>query len=674
MTDVTDLYGTEPRLVGDRYELGAGIGYGGMAEVYRGRDIRLGRDVAIKVLRSDLARDPNFLKRFQREAQSAAGLNHPAIVSVYDTGEDIINGTRLPYIVMEFVEGRTLREVLQQEGPFPERRAMEITSDICAALDYSHRLGIIHRDVKPANVMLSPDGSVKVMDFGIAKANNATSSTMTATQAVIGTAQYLSPEQAQGKKVDARSDVYSTGVLFYELLTGEPPFRGDNPVAVAYQHVREIPDPPSRHNPQLSAAADAVTLHALEKEPDDRYASAGEMRDDLERALAGRRVVAQQSGRPTGGASAAATQIARGGYRDDPRTGGYDTYDRYGDTGYQDSGYEAGAYRQSGETRTRGGYAPVGGYTDQFERFPPDDDRYGGSGGAAPPPQRGSNAWKWVLAGLAVVLTFVVVSLVATSLLSNKGGGSGGGSSTDATIPTGLKGQPLTAVKNQLTDLGFTNITSTSQKVTDGTAPDTVIKIAPNEGSKVPLSTAISLTVAAAPDQKPVPDVVGQTASAAQAALTAAGFEVQQQPYSDSTNPPKQKPGRVEKTDPAAGQPWGVGTTVTIFVVSSQVNVGSYIGQSVSSAQAALTQLGLNNTVQQQPSDQAPGTVIDQNPKNATVNRGDTITLVVAAQATSSPTGTPSTGVTPTLPGLPTSGNTGGPGHGGGTATPSPTG
>ncbi|MBL7489902.1 Stk1 family PASTA domain-containing Ser/Thr kinase [Frankia sp. AgB1.9] len=676
MTDVTDLYGTEPRLVGDRYELGAGIGYGGMAEVYRGRDIRLGRDVAIKVLRSDLARDPNFLKRFQREAQSAAGLNHPAIVSVYDTGEDIINGSRLPYIVMEFVEGRTLREVLQQEGPFPERRAMEITSDICAALDYSHRLGIIHRDVKPANVMLSPDGSVKVMDFGIAKANNATSSTMTATQAVIGTAQYLSPEQAQGKKVDARSDVYSTGVLFYELLTGEPPFRGDNPVAVAYQHVREIPDPPSRHNPQLSAAADAVTLHALEKEPDDRYGSAGEMRDDLERALAGRRVVAQQSGRPTAGGAAAATQIARGGYRDDPRTGGYDTYDRYGDTGYQDSGYEAGAYRQSGETRTRGGYAPVGGYTDQFERFPPDDNRYGGSGGAAPPPQRGSNAWKWVLAGLAVVLTFVVVSLVATSLLSNKGGGSGGGgSNSEATIPKGLKGQTQTVVKNQLTDLGFTHFaTPVQKKVTDGTAPDTVLNIDPAEGSKVPLTTTITLTVAIAPDQIQVPgDVVGQTASAARAELEQRGFQVDQQTYSDSNNPPKQKPGRVEKTDPVAGQPAGQGTTVIIYVVSSQVNVGSYIGQSVSSAQAALTQLGLNNTVQQQPSDQAPGTVIDQNPKNATVNRGDTITLVVAAQATSSPTGTPSTGVTPTLPGLPTSGTTG-PGHGGGTATPSPTG
>ena len=312
MSDLTDRYEAEPRLVNGRYELGAGIGYGGMAEVYRGRDVRMGRDVAIKVLRSDLARDPNFLKRFEREARSAAALEHPAIVRVYDTGEGVINGTTLPYIVMEFVEGRTLREVLQREGPIDERRAMEITSDVCAALDYSHSRGIIHRDVKPANVMLTPAGVVKVMDFGIAKASNSTSSTMTGTQAVIGTAQYLSPEQARGSKVDARSDVYSTGVLFYELITGEPPFRGDNPVAVAYQHVREIPDPPSRHNPKLTAAADAITLKALEKEPDDRYSTAGEMRDDLEAAIAGRRTRAQATGaRPLAGpGTMAATQIA----------------------------------------------------------------------------------------------------------------------------------------------------------------------------------------------------------------------------------------------------------------------------------------------------------------------------------------------------------------------------
>jgi len=209
---------TTPRLVGSRYELGELIGYGGMAEVHRGRDIRLGRDVAIKLLRADLARDPSFLHRFRREAQAAAGLNHPSIVSVYDTGEDIgPDGTPQPYIVMEYIEGRTLRDVLKTEGHLPDRRAMEITADVCGALDFSHRSGIVHRDIKPANVMITLAGAVKVMDFGIARAVADNAATVTQTAHVIGTAQYLSPEQARGESVDARSDVYSTGCLLYEL-------------------------------------------------------------------------------------------------------------------------------------------------------------------------------------------------------------------------------------------------------------------------------------------------------------------------------------------------------------------------------------------------------------------------------------------------------------------------
>ncbi|ONH30589.1 serine/threonine protein kinase [Pseudofrankia asymbiotica] len=666
------MYGTEPRLVGGRYELGAGIGYGGMAEVYRGRDIRLGRDVAVKVLRSDLARDPNFLKRFQREAQSAAGLNHPAIVSTYDTGEDVINGVHLPYIVMEFIEGRTLREVLQQEGPFPERRAMEITSDICAALDYSHRLGIIHRDVKPANVMLSPDGSIKVMDFGIAKANNATSSTMTATQAVIGTAQYLSPEQARGAKVDARSDVYSTGVLLYELITGEPPFRGDNPVAVAYQHVRELPDPPSRRNPQLSATADAVTLKALEKEPDDRYATAGEMRDDLERAIAGRRVFAQlPSPRPTaggvGGASAAATQLAPGGYGDDYRGGTTGGGSRYGDTGYRDTGYRQTGYRDTGYDDQTGPY-PTGGYDDgydddqhtrignyggryddEFDRAgaPGTPDRYGTGGGpAAPGPQRGSNAWKWVLAGLAVVLTFVVVSLVATSLVGNDKGDDGDTASTgQATIPQGLKGQAQTVVEDRLKALEFTNITIEEVKTAD--APKDVerpvIDVDPAEGSKIDKTAKITLTVAILPDAKVIPNVTGMSKNDAVGTLTDAGFKPD---VEDFVGQATHNPGTVEKTDPAGGQSASPGSKITVWVVSSKVNVGSYIGQPVATAQAELDKLGLKYTVSERAlADQPQGTVLDQNPKNVAVNRGDTISLVVAGQP--APTETPSPTVKP---------------------------
>ena len=272
-----------PTVLGGRYELGPRIGSGGMADVFRGTDVRLGRDVAVKVLRADLARDPSFQARFRREAQAAASLNASTIVPVFDTGTD---DSGVPYIVMEFVDGRTLREVLTEEGRLLPQRALEVTADVCAALQAAHAAGIVHRDIKPGNVMLNRAGDVKVMDFGIARAA-ADSSAMTQTAAVIGTAAYLSPEQARGEHVDARSDLYSTGCLLYELITGGPPFTGDSPVAVAYQHVREDPTPPSAYDETLSTEVDAVVLKAMAKNPANRYQSAGEMRDDLLRAAAG---------------------------------------------------------------------------------------------------------------------------------------------------------------------------------------------------------------------------------------------------------------------------------------------------------------------------------------------------------------------------------------------------
>ncbi|MBA3490247.1 MAG: Stk1 family PASTA domain-containing Ser/Thr kinase, partial [Longispora sp.] len=284
---------TAQRLLGGRYQVGELLGYGGMAEVHRGRDLRLGRDVAIKMLRTDLARDAMFQARFRREAQNAASLNHPAIVAVYDTGEERgANDESLPYIVMEFVNGRTLKELLNAEGRLQPRRAMEIVADICAALEFSHRHQIIHRDIKPGNVMLTQAGQVKVMDFGIARALSGNTSTMTQTSAVIGTAQYLSPEQARGEAVDARSDVYATGCVLYELLTGQPPFTGDNPVSVAYQHVREAPRAPSESARDVGEDVDAIVLKALAKNAANRYQSAGEMRADLLRAASGRPVLA----------------------------------------------------------------------------------------------------------------------------------------------------------------------------------------------------------------------------------------------------------------------------------------------------------------------------------------------------------------------------------------------
>ncbi len=286
---------TEPHRIGGRYEVGELLGRGGMAEVRKGTDVRLGRTVAIKRLRTDLASDATFQARFRREAQSAASLNHPSIVSVYDTGEEMsTDGSNVaqPYIVMEYVAGRTLRDIIREGRKILPERALEITSGVLGALDYSHRAGIIHRDIKPGNVMLTPSGDVKVMDFGIARAVSDASSAMTQTSAVVGTAQYLSPEQARGETVDSRSDVYSTGCLLYELLTGRPPFVGDSPVSVAYQHVREQAQPPSSLDEELSPELDAIVMKSLAKNVGDRYASAAAMKADIDRHLAGRPVEA----------------------------------------------------------------------------------------------------------------------------------------------------------------------------------------------------------------------------------------------------------------------------------------------------------------------------------------------------------------------------------------------
>ena len=286
---------TQAHRIGDRYEVGELLGRGGMAEVRKGTDVRLGRTVAIKRLRTDLASDTTFQARFRREAQSAASLNNTRIVSVYDTGEETAtdgSDVAQPYIVMEYVAGRTLREILNEGRKILPERALEITSQVLEALDYSHRAGIIHRDIKPGNVMLTPVGDVKVMDFGIARAVSDASSTMTQTAAVVGTAQYLSPEQARGETVDSRSDVYSTGCLLYELLTGRPPFVGDSPVAVAYQHVREVAPPPSSLDEDLTPQIDAIVMKALAKSVSDRYPSAAAMRADIERHLDGRPVQA----------------------------------------------------------------------------------------------------------------------------------------------------------------------------------------------------------------------------------------------------------------------------------------------------------------------------------------------------------------------------------------------
>jgi serine/threonine-protein kinase len=285
-------------LLADRYKLGDRLGRGGMAEVRRGFDLRLERTVAVKCLKVELAADPSFQERFRREAHAAASLNHPGIAAVYDTGQQVdeTTGVSVPFLVMELVDGPTLRDVLREEGPLPATRALELTRVVLGGLGHSHAAGIVHRDIKPSNIMLTPKGEAKVMDFGIARAAAETTSDLTGTATVIGTAHYLSPEQARGERVDQRSDLYSTGCLLYELLLGRPPFVGDSSVSVAYQHVREMAVPPSEVDPTLSPDIDAVVARALAKDPADRYQSAEEMAADISRVLAG---LPAQAGQPS---------------------------------------------------------------------------------------------------------------------------------------------------------------------------------------------------------------------------------------------------------------------------------------------------------------------------------------------------------------------------------------
>lgn len=285
---VTEGVASDLRLLASRYQLGDLIGRGGMADVHLGTDTRLGRRVAIKLLKPSLASDPAFRTRFRREAQDAAKMAHPTIVRIFDAGEETVADfegveRHIPYIIMEFVEGRLLKDVLD-DGPLPADQAVKIIDQVLVALEYSHRAGVIHRDIKPGNIMVTPTGGAKVMDFGIARAVSESSATIAETSAIVGTAQYFSPEQARGESVDARTDLYSTGVVLFELLTGRAPFRGINPVAVAYQHVNQSPATPSTLNAKVSPALDAVVLRALSKDRSTRFQTASEFREEVEAA------------------------------------------------------------------------------------------------------------------------------------------------------------------------------------------------------------------------------------------------------------------------------------------------------------------------------------------------------------------------------------------------------
>ncbi|WP_420311285.1 Stk1 family PASTA domain-containing Ser/Thr kinase [Streptomyces sp. YS-B37] len=529
----------EPRRLGGRYELGQVLGRGGMAEVYLAHDTRLGRTVAVKTLRVDLARDPSFQARFRREAQSAASLNHPAIVAVYDTGEDYVDGVSIPYIVMEYVDGSTLRELLHSGRKLLPERTLEMTIGILQALEYSHRSGIVHRDIKPANVMLTRTGQVKVMDFGIARAMGDSGMTMTQTSAVIGTAQYLSPEQAKGEQVDARSDLYSTGCLLYELLTVRPPFVGDSPVAVAYQHVREEPQPPSVFDPEITPEMDAIVLKALVKDPNYRYQSADEMRMDIEACLDGQPV----------GATAALGSVGYGGYGDDHATTALRS--------------DAGA-------------------TTMLPPMNPDD---GGFGYDDRPDRRRQQKKKTNTSTILLVVAAVLVLVGA--ILIGKWAFSGNDSSNDNVSTPNFIGQTKDAADTMASNIGLK--LSYTSKTCENQVKGKICTQDPDPTTSVKKDSTVNLVVSTGAPKVVVPSVVGQNVDDATSTLEGDKYKFVVKTKQKVSG---EDPGTVLEQDPALGAEVQKGTTITLTVAKAQAKstVPDVSGKSCDDAKAQMQQ------------------------------------------------------------------------------------
>jgi eukaryotic-like serine/threonine-protein kinase len=578
-----------PRVLAGRYEVGELVGRGGMAEVHIGHDTRLGRTVAIKVLRSDLARDPSFLTRFRREAQSAAALNHPAVVAVYDTGEDIHQNAagedvHVPFIVMEYVEGHTVRDILTDGAAVPIEEAVEITVGVLSALEYSHHAGIVHRDIKPANVMITPTGAVKVMDFGIARAMADSASTMTATHAVIGTAQYLSPEQARGEQVDTRSDLYSTGCMLFELLTGRPPFQGDSPVAVAYQHVGQEPQRPSEVATDVPDVLDRITLKALTKDRDHRYSTAAEFRRDLEAAMRGGQISA-----PMVGAMMGATQVA-------------------GPPAYGATQVMTPAQGSWGPaTAQQSPVTPGGGYPGQPTR------------GQREPEQK-SRALMWWLLGIALAAVAAIVIAMAMNNQTQ--------TPTAVPVPPIAKGLTAEEARTQIEAAGL-QFERAIDKDSDLEEGRTTGKTDPAAGTEVAPNATVTVYVAGAPGQVTIPDLKGLTEDAARAELEKLNLQVG---GTDTENSPDVDQGMVTKSEPGAGKSAQEGSEVALYLSTGNTTIPNVIGQSKDAAEQQLGNLGLG-TIQwdeEETDEVAEGTVARTDPEAGDVPQGTSITVYIA--------------------------------------------
>jgi len=617
----------QARLLGGRYEVGELVGRGGMAEVHRGVDLRLKRPVAIKLFRRDLARDASFLTRFRREAQSSAGLNHASIVAVYDSGEDkgVDSHGRphnVPFIVMEYVEGKTLREVLNQRGKLTSNEAARITEGVLDALAYSHRMGIVHRDIKPANVMIGADNSVKVMDFGIARAIADTNATMTQTQAVIGTAQYLSPEQAQGQNVDARSDLYSTGCMLYELLTGRPPFQGDSPVAIAYQHVGQPPAPPSTVEESVGPDMDAVVLHALNKDRAARYQSAADFRADLQAVRLGRPISDAARGTAAGAAAAGATATEVIGRLGSEPTEVYAAQPRQGSGS---GGAGAGAVGAGAGGPGGGGSGAATGDTSSFPAVREGRDRQ--------PDRRGT----WAILTIAGLIALALLGWGLNSYLDNQAQ-----ETAMVTVPS-VTGEPRATAQAKITRAGLTPEVTTENSKT--VPADHVISQDPEGAVRVAKGRTVKLVVSAGPEAVTIPDLVGKTEAEARQVLGDLGLTVGEVTPENDTKKPK---GQVVSSSPASGDAVAPGTAVALKLSSGQVTVPDLVGKTQNEAFTLLTEAGLTpKSAYKQTADAAEGTVLEQDKKAGDVVDAASVVLITIAQA-SPPTPTPSASATPT--------------------------
>ena len=610
------------RMIADRYEVGALIGRGGMADVYEGIDTRLGRKIAIKVLKADLVADPSFEVKFRQEAQNSARMTHPTIVRVYDTGEEeSIDGNgnprRTPYIIMEYVQGSVLRDLLHaRKLSIPE--AIGFAEGILTALEFSHRAGIIHRDIKSANIMITETGAVKVMDFGIARAMSDSSATQSHTTGIVGTAQYFSPEQARGETVDARTDLYSTGVLLYEMLAGRPPFIGETAVSVAYQHVSEEVTPPSAHNREVSAALDEVVLHSLAKDRNDRYQSAEQFREHLLAAA-----LAPTANEPA--APVAFTELLDGVPEGTPETVALPASEP------DDFDELLGSLAETGSIEEPAKQEPV--ETNPFKtlgvEFEPEIVDTSVKTEVSPSNKRMIGlAW-----GFGSALVVIAVGLVAFLLAFGK---------FNVVVPVN-NNVTITDVTGQTFDEASAALTKLGLEVTEAKAPsdsvaiDTVISTDPAAGESVTKGSTVTITISTGPAEVAVPSLLGLTEAQAKDALIKAGLLLGT--ITPGTSPTAAS-GTVIQSTPEVGTYAASGSTVDLIISNGKVDVPDVTSMNVNQAKNQLS--GASGGLKVVISTQEAGctnnpplgsVVLSQSIPAGTTKQGATITLYVACTA-----------------------------------------